>query len=287
MHSRCAPACEIEMVCSAMLTVRGRQSSTLTRIIYAVFLMLGAITAWVMLSGTVSSALTSVRDDVDTRVELMRAGAQSSIITQSLCTFQTNCNVSSELAGTMAVYRVCFGMTLFFALFALLTIGIQNSRDSRAALHNGWWASKFLFFAALIVAAFFIPNGFYFTWAKIALAGSFLFVLVQLVLLVDFSYSLADRFTTTYEETGSCMSAGALVATSAVLYGVTLLLTIILFVFYGSGSECGLNKFFFAMNLILCFASSYLSVHPRVREAQPKCVCGLILKMMQRRRCRR
>lgn len=46
-----------------------------------------------------------------------------------------NCDV---LVGYKAVYRVCFGMAMFFLLFSLLMVKVKSSQDPRAALHNGW-----------------------------------------------------------------------------------------------------------------------------------------------------
>lgn len=46
-----------------------------------------------------------------------------------------NCDV---LVGYKAVYRICFGMAMFFLLFSLLMIKVKSSQDPRAALHNGW-----------------------------------------------------------------------------------------------------------------------------------------------------
>lgn len=46
-----------------------------------------------------------------------------------------NCDV---LVGYKAVYRVCFGMAMFFLLFSLITIKVKSSQDPRAALHNGY-----------------------------------------------------------------------------------------------------------------------------------------------------
>jgi hypothetical protein len=40
-------------------------------------------------------------------------------------------------AGYLAVYRLCFGMTLFFLFMALLMIGVRNSKDPRAGIQNG------------------------------------------------------------------------------------------------------------------------------------------------------
>ena len=42
---------------------------------------------------------------------------------------------------------------------ALLMIGVQNSKDKRAALQNGFWAVKAVLIAGIGVGAFFIPRG--------------------------------------------------------------------------------------------------------------------------------
>lgn len=45
-----------------------------------------------------------------------------------------NCDM---FVGYKAVYRVCFGMSMWFLGFSILMINIKNSRDPRAAVHNG------------------------------------------------------------------------------------------------------------------------------------------------------
>lgn len=42
-----------------------------------------------------------------------------------------------SLLGQRAVYRMCFAMTAFFFLFALLMMCVRSSRDPRAAIQNG------------------------------------------------------------------------------------------------------------------------------------------------------
>ncbi len=46
-----------------------------------------------------------------------------------------NCDV---LVGYKAVYRVCFGMAMFFLLFSLIMVKVKSSQDPRAAVHNGY-----------------------------------------------------------------------------------------------------------------------------------------------------
>lgn len=48
--------------------------------------------------------------------------------------FTFDCN---SAVGYLAVYRICFILTCFFFLMALITIGVKTSRDPRAGIHNG------------------------------------------------------------------------------------------------------------------------------------------------------
>jgi len=42
-----------------------------------------------------------------------------------------------KFIGYPAIYRICFGLVLFFAFFALLMIGVKSSKDPRSAVQNG------------------------------------------------------------------------------------------------------------------------------------------------------
>ena len=43
-----------------------------------------------------------------------------------------------EVVGYLAVYRVCFAMAGFFALFCLIMIKVNSSKDPRAKIQNGY-----------------------------------------------------------------------------------------------------------------------------------------------------
>lgn len=43
-----------------------------------------------------------------------------------------------QIVGYLAVYRLCFAMSLFFFVMALLMVGVKSSKDPRAAIQNGW-----------------------------------------------------------------------------------------------------------------------------------------------------
>lgn len=174
--------------------------------------------------------------------------------------------------GQLGVFRVLFGSTVFFGVLALVMINVRSSRDPRAALQNGLWGPKLLLIAGLAVAAFFIPNGFFLgAWGWAALVGAFAFILVQMVLLVDFAHAWAGSWTLQMEEGSRCHAFG-LVAASLLLYALTITLTVLMFVFYTTsrdGERCGLNKFFVAFNVVLVGLITAVALLPGVRAALP------------------
>ena len=123
----------------------------------------------------------------------------------SMCNhFQTILKVKlqvkcEDFVGYLAVYRIGFIVTLFFLLMSLLMIGVKSSRDPRAPIQNGFWGIKFLILLGGIIGAFFIPHGsFGPTWMYFGLIGGFLFILVQLVLIVDFAHTWAETWQENY-----------------------------------------------------------------------------------------
>lgn len=107
----------------------------------------------------------------------------------------------SEIVGYLAVYRVCFAMTIFFAVMAGLMIGVRNSKDPRAGIQNGFWLLKYMVVIGICVGAFYIPEGsFGTTWMYFGMIGGFLFIGIQLILIVDFAHSWAESWVAKYEE---------------------------------------------------------------------------------------
>ncbi|OWK12654.1 SERINC2 [Cervus elaphus hippelaphus] len=109
-----------------------------------------------------------------------------------------------SLLGHRAVYRMCFAMAAFFFLFSLLMVCVRSSRDPRAAIQNGFWFFKFLIFVGITVGAFYIPDGsFSNIWFYFGVVGSFIFLLIQLLLLIDFAHSWNQRWLCKAEEPDS------------------------------------------------------------------------------------
>ena len=72
---------------------------------------------------------------------------------------------------------------------SILMIGVKTSNDPRAGLQNGFWGIKYLIIIASMIASFWIPNGTFGTvWMWFGLIGGFLFILIQLVMIIDFAH---------------------------------------------------------------------------------------------------
>ncbi|KXJ07747.1 putative serine incorporator [Exaiptasia diaphana] len=166
-------------------------SSTSTRIMYSIYLLLGTVVSCLMYSTKIQEAM----------VEKVPFGLFDKACTASGA--GTNCEL---LTGYLAVYRICFAMACFYFFFMLITIGVKSSKDCRGGIHNGYWCIKFLILVGLCVAAFFIPRGdFGIVWMYIGFIGAFVFILIQMILLVDFAHTWNEIWTSNGEESNNKM----------------------------------------------------------------------------------
>lgn len=175
------------------------------------------------------------------------------------------------ITGYGAVYRLCLGTTLFYFAFCILMIKVESSKDPRSHIQNGFWFFKFLILLALVIACFFIPvEGFVSTWMVFGIIGGCMYILVQLILLVDFAHSWNDWWISKYEEDDSRVYACGLVTLTSLFYVGSLVAVVCFYVYYAYDSVCGLNKMLVSINLILCVLVSIISILPAVQEHLPK-----------------
>ncbi|XP_069017807.1 serine incorporator 1 isoform X1 [Embiotoca jacksoni] len=233
-------------------------NSTVTRLIYAFFLLLGVGVACIMLMPGMEVQLKKIPG-------FCEGGAGSSIPGVE---GHVNCDV---LVGYKAVYRVCFGMAMFFLLFSLLMIKVKSSHDPRAALHNGFWFFKFAAAAAITIGSFFISEGPFTTvWFYVGMAGAFCFILIQLVLLIDFAHSWNESWVEKMEEGNSRCWYAALLSVTALNYVLSLVSLVLFFVYYTHSDGCTENKVFISINMLLCVGASVMSILPQIQESQPR-----------------
>ncbi|MQL73794.1 hypothetical protein Taro_006184 [Colocasia esculenta] len=167
-----------------------------------------------------------------------------------------------------AVLRVSLGNFLFFAIFALMMIGVKDQNDRRDSWHHGGWAVKIIIWVLLIVLMFFLPNVVITAYGKysptqetLSKFGSGLFLLVQVILLLDFTHTWNDAWVEKDEQKWYI----ALLVVSVVCYLATYSFSGVLFIWFNpSGHDCGLNVFFIVMTMILAFVFTVVALHPQV-----------------------
>ncbi|XP_028432456.1 serine incorporator 1 [Perca flavescens] len=236
----------------------GTRNSTVTRIIYAFILLMGTIVACIMLSPGVDQQLKRIPGFCEDGAGSSIPGLQADV----------NCEM---FVGYKAVYRICFGMSMWFLGFAILMINIKNSRDPRAAIHNGFWFFKFAALVAVTVGAFYIPDGpFTYTWFVVGSGGAFCFILIQLVLLVDFAHSWNESWVDKMETGNSRGWYAALLVVTILNYILSFIAVVLCFLFYTKPDGCSINKFFISFNMLFCIVASVVSVLHKVQESQTR-----------------
>merc|ERR1711963_1331204 len=179
---------------------------------------------------------------------------------------QVDCAV---VVGYQAVYRLCLIVTLFFTLMSLLMIGVKSSSDPRAGIQNGFWGFKYLLIIGGMIGSFWIPNGsFGEVWMWFGLIGGFLFILIQLVLIIDFAHSWAEAWYSNYQEDDSKGWLAALLSFTGLMYSGTIAAIVLMFVYYTGEyvGQCKLHEFFVSFDMLICVGLSVTSILPKVQE---------------------
>jgi len=173
------------------------------------------------------------------------------------------------------VFRVALAQVCFFGLMA---IGSRLSKQ----FHNALWPFKFaLAYIPLVVGMLFVPAPAIdqFVWA--ARAGAAIFVVLQMIVIVDLAYAVNDWFVAQSNADGYAAVAAyargqedfgdgpiawmqsacagldealtTLLSIALFLFAVAITGNVLLFVYY---AECATTTAFVAMTLVLCVAAT-------------------------------
>lgn len=159
--------------------------------------------------------------------------------------------------GDAAVYRISFVLTIFFFCTMLGSI-------CSPAVHRGWWGPKLFAFFALLIGSIWIPNNVFDNsgYAWIARFCSTLFLLLQILILIDFGYQwneswVARAFKDGGDEPSDKKWLILVIASAATQYILTIVGIVLLFIYY---AECGLGQATIAVSLIAVIALTALSL---------------------------
>uniref|UniRef100_A0A8C6THC0 Serine incorporator 5 n=1 Tax=Neogobius melanostomus TaxID=47308 RepID=A0A8C6THC0_9GOBI len=256
----CAPCCFSQLACcfgSAACSCCCKccpkiKQSTGTRFMYALYFLLVTVICVIMMSPTVADSMKEQIPFYSELCEKLNAGE--------------NCQT---LVGYSAVYKMCFGMACFFLFFAIFTIRVNNSTGCRAAIHNGFWLIKFIVLVLCCAGAFFIPEEetFLEVWRYVGATGGFIFLLIQLMLLVEFAHRWNTNWSSGVKYNRFWYAALAFV--TLMLFTAAVGAVAFLGFFYTHPEACLLNKVFLGINGSLCFIVSLLAISPCIQRLQP------------------
>lgn len=184
------------------------------------------------------------------------------------CLPQTNTTsaepVDTSCLGQSAVLRIAFGNFMFFALHTLVLLGVTRKDNFRTPVFTGFWPIRLVLWAGLIGACFAMPSSVFdppFIWISRLCAG--IFIVFQLLILLDFIYALNEWLLSRDDALGNALLIGG----SVVLMAGSLVGTGFLYHVYAPKSSCSLNIFFITWNLILFLMYTGLSVSPLRNES--------------------
>jgi len=160
--------------------------------------------------------------------------------------------------GVFSVYRFSFALAVFFGLMMLLT-AFKSRFASKA--HRGFWIGKVALLLALLVCTLFISNDFFVGYREITRYLSFGFLLLQIVLIIDFAYTWNEKWIE-YDEAsdneGICGWKLAIVLCSVFLYIGSVVAWVLMYVYFGK-SECPGQQTVISFTLILCVTLTGIS----------------------------
>lgn len=150
------------------------------------------------------------------------------------------------------VYNISFGASLFFCFMTIFTFLVP-------AFHRGHFCLKITLNIILIAASLYIPEEFMFGFAQFSRFASSLFLLLQIVILIDFAYDLseyliaesddADDEAGNVEGTGICSNKYKmmylLVGFGSIILGAAAIVT--MYILY---SRCFLNIIFITITWV-------------------------------------
>ena len=172
-----------------------------------------------------------------------------------------------KLTGYMAAYKISFSVSFFFLCLALLTFGLTTSKGTRACLHNGFWLFKMMVILCLIVSTFFVPishlDQLHTAWIYACLLGNWIFMVLQLTSLIDFSNAIC-RHLQHYSATSGLWKI--IEALSAFLtISVWLVMAIALFLIHGQQEFCLTKQLILIFNTGFCISLVLSALTPCAR----------------------
>lgn len=161
---------------------------------------------------------------------------------------------NAQCWGQQADYRISGAVFAFFALMSVLSAAYRPA-------HLGAWFLKLLFYVLLLGLTLLIPNDFWVGYSQFSRYGSILFLIVQVLIIIDFAYTAHEYLLARIDRADAELEAkgwepGLCSSPWKALYVSSAFLTIAgsisaLGVMYHFFGDCPLNQFFLSETLIV------------------------------------
>lgn len=168
---------------------------------------------------------------------------------------------SDSFYGQQAVYRVSMGNFLFFGLLALTMLGVKYKSDKRDQyLQHGGWFVKIALWIICNIVPFLFPAGFINSYGWVARVGSGLFLITQILMLLDFVVAWNDSWV---DKEDDRFLWGLLGITGAAYVGSIALVSVLFYYFKpASGDGCSFNVAIICLTLFLGCLVTAVSMSP-------------------------
>jgi len=158
------------------------------------------------------------------------------------------CN-TDKCVGFGAVYRLSFSLCIFFLFHALCLYSTSCQK-----LDQGFWLPKIFCLFVILILAYMIPNEFYDGYTHVARVVGGIFLLLQIIILIDFAYAWNEDWNSDEKNWKA-----AIIIVSILFFAASVVLLVFMFIWF-AGSGCGLEKFFIAFTMILTFTYTIISI---------------------------
>ncbi|KAG6668919.1 hypothetical protein I3843_01G198200 [Carya illinoinensis] len=164
---------------------------------------------------------------------------------------------------TLGVLRVSLGCFIFFFIMFLTTSKTRKLFEVRNTWHSRWWAFKFFLFAVSVTVPFFFSPDFIQLYGEFARVGAGIFLILQLVSVIQFIHWWNNYWMPDKERKQSC-SLGLLMST--IFYIASICGIVSMYPLYAHRPLCILNIFFITWTAILLIVMMVVSLHSKVNR---------------------
>ena len=168
--------------------------------------------------------------------------------------------VSGMCTGHQMVFRFSFTLFVFYLIHAVTQIRecCCVSDEQKNTFQSGFFCIKTVLFVVLLLATMFIPNGFFEFYAQCCTIGSGAFLVIQVILLIDFIYGWNDSWAekSEDEERWGCY----LVCLTGLFYTLAIALVVVMYLEFTQSDSCDRNGAFITITLVMGLLYSMLAI---------------------------